>query len=228
MLLSSPYGLPLIPWTVLFVVIRGINRLIVTFAGLSKLLTRVSFVISTLQTGANAADPCMAAILTDYIENYREDLPAHIDAAAYPMIHLAYWHCRLLVTLLTPGVSSKEILWPTKELAHLLSVSTELKSPLMNHFVSLAAMALRELATSDVMHDEVLAIVQDITEKPSGGHWDPVRERLGELLRAPSSPGPDALAIQGLQHLADLATAHEPEDTPIGSNLATGYLDAST
>lgn len=175
----------------------------------------------------------MAAILTDYIENYREDLPAHVDAAAYPMIHLAYWHCRLLVTLLTPGITPKEMMWPTKELAHLLSVSAEMKSPLINHFVSLATMALGELIKADATREEVIDIIRDIAEKPSGGHWDGVRDKLTELTRPTSSSGGlDAAASQGLQHLADLATAHEgstgEEAPPLGSALAAGYLEAAS
>ncbi|KAG5921688.1 hypothetical protein E4U42_005766 [Claviceps africana] len=202
---------------------------------LSKLLNRISFVISTLQAGATAADHPMAAILTDYIENYREDLPAHVDAAAYPMIHLAYWHCRLLVTLLTPGITPKEIMWPTKELAHLLSVSAEMKSPLINHFVSLATMALGELIKADVTREEIADIIRDVVGKPSGGHWDSVREKLTETLRTTTGSvggvGPDTAASQGLQHLADLATAHEggaADEAPLGTTLAAGYLEAAS
>lgn len=174
----------------------------------------------------------MAAILADYIENYREDLPAHIDAAAYPLVHLGYWHCRLLITLLTPGATSKEIVWPTKELANLLSVNGELKSPLMNHFVSLATMCLGKLTKAETTREEALEVIRDIAEKPSGGHWDGVREKLAERLR-PSSAAETA-ASQGLQHLADLATAsHEGialggEDIPYGAALATGYLEVAS
>ncbi|KAG8423896.1 Glucose-responsive transcription factor [Metarhizium acridum] len=175
---------------------------------LSKLLNRISFVISTLQAGSYTADASMAAILTDYIENYREDLPAHIDAAAYPMIHLAYWHCRLLVTMLTPGATPKEIIWPTKELAHLV------------------------LARTEATRDEAVEIIREITEKPSGGHWDGVKDKLADGLRPASSSAAETAASQGLQHLADLATAHEGlaagEEVPFGAALATGYLEVAS
>ncbi|OAA50617.1 C6 finger domain-containing protein [Metarhizium rileyi] len=199
---------------------------------LSKLLNRISFVISTLQTGSYTADASMAAILTDYIENYREDLPAHIDAAAYPMIHLAYWHCRLLITMVTPGVAPKEILWPTKELAHLLSVTPELKGPLTSHFVSLATMSLSKLARTEATRDEAVEIIKGITEKPSGGHWDDVKDKLADRLRPASSSAADAATSQGLQHLADLATAHEcltaGGEVPFGAALTTGYLEVAS
>jgi hypothetical protein len=174
----------------------------------------------------------MAAILTDYIENYREDLPAHIDAAAYPMIHLAYWHCRLLITMLTPNAAPSEIIWPTKELAHLLSVTPELKSPLINHFVSLAAMSLGQLVRREATREEAVGIIKDIAEKPSGGHWDNVKDKLADRLRPTSSSAAEAAASQGLQHLADLATAHEGiaagEEVPFGASLATGYLEVAS
>ncbi|OAQ73722.2 C6 finger domain-containing protein [Pochonia chlamydosporia 170] len=199
---------------------------------LSKLLNRISFVVSTLQTGSFTAEGPMAAILTDYIENYREDLPAHIDAAAYPMIHLAYWHCRLLVTMLTPSATPKEIFWPTKELAHLLSVSPDLKSPLMNHFVSLATMSLSKLAKTESTREEAVDIIRDIVEKSGEGHWDGVKDKLADRLRPGSSSAAEAAASQGLQHLADLATAHEGigagEEVPFGAALTTGYLEVAS
>ncbi|KHO01668.1 C6 finger domain-containing protein [Metarhizium album ARSEF 1941] len=199
---------------------------------LSKLLNRISFVIGTLQTGSYTAEAPMAAILTDYIENYREDLPAHIDAAAYPMIHLAYWHCRLLVTMLTPGATPKEIIWPTKELAHLLSVTPELKGPLSIHFVSLATMSLSKLAKTEATREDAVDMIKEIIDRHSGGHWDGVKDKLADGLRPTSSSAAGTAASQGLQHLADLATAHEGlaagEEVPFGAALATGYLQVAS
>ena len=196
-------------------------------AGLSKLLNRISFVISTLRAGASTAEAPMAAILNDYIENYREDLPAHVDAAAYPLVHLAYWHCRLIVNLLTPGATPKEILWPTKELADLLSINGELQSPLANHFVSLATMSLIRLAKTE---DEATELIKEITERPPGGQWDGVREKLAARLRLSSAA---EAASQGLQHLADLATAYDGataagDELPFAAGLATGYLEVAS
>jgi hypothetical protein len=168
----------------------------------------------------------MAAILTDYIENYREDLPAHMDAAAFPLIHLAYWHCKLLVTLLTPGSTPTEMLWPTKELADLLIATPQLRSPLINHFVSLATMSLATLCASERTREEAIHLIKAAVEQEAGSHWDGVRDKLAELLRPTSSA--EAAASQGLQHLADLATAHAPEGDLAGApSLAAGYLDVS-
>lgn len=200
------------------------------FTGLSKLLNRIAFVISTMQPGTSTAEPAMAAILVDYIENYREDLPGHIEAVSYPLVHLAYWHCKLLVTLLTPGATPTETLWPTSELATLLLANAHLRSPFTNHFVSLVAMSLAKLAKMDSSREGATRLMKEILEKPTGGHWDTVREKLTEQLRPTSSV--EATASQGLQHLADLATAHEgiapgSDDITFGHTLASGYLDVA-
>ncbi|KJZ73181.1 hypothetical protein HIM_07378 [Hirsutella minnesotensis 3608] len=202
---------------------------------LSKLLNRIAYVISTIQPGATTADAAMATILGDYIENYREDLPAHVDAASYPLIHLAYWHCRLLVTLLTPGATAAETLWPTRELANLLSASDHLQNPLMHHFVSLVVLSLSKLIKADRSREEATQLIKEISEKAAGSHWDGVQERLSELRTASSV---EATASQGLQHLADLATAHEgvapgegivpgEGELAFGPSLASGYLEVA-
>lgn len=207
------------------------------FTRLSKLLNRISFVISNLPAGVATADVPMAAILTDYVENYREDLPAHMDAAAFPLIHLAYWHVKLLVTLLTPGSTATETLWPTKEVTQLLLATPHLRSPLVNHYVSLAAMSITTLARSERTRDEALALARDVVDG-GGDHWAGVRDRLAEVLR-PTSSSDAAAASHGLQHLADLATAHEgiaegeaaaaavAAAAAAAASLATGYLEVA-
>lgn len=196
---------------------------------LSKLLNRVSHVVSTLQPGSTTTEQPMAAILTDYIENYREDLPAHIEPASHPLVHLAYWHCKLLVSLLTPGATPAETMWPTKELVNLLFANTYLRSPLVNHFASLVAMSLAKLSKLESSREEATQLIKDIVEKP-GDVWDGIRDKLSEQMRPTSSV--EAAASQGLQHLADLATAHEGiapggDDFAFGPSLASGYLDVA-
>ncbi|KAF4453496.1 n-terminal binuclear zn cluster-containing dna-containing protein [Fusarium austroafricanum] len=193
----------------------------------SKLLNRLWHAISTLQPGASTTEEPMAQILADYIENYREDLPAHIEPASHPVVHLAYWHCKLIIVLLTPGATPAETIWPTKELINLLFANEYLRTPLVNHFVSLVSMSLAKLVKMDKSREEAMQLIKDIVEKPTT-IWDGVREKLAELMRPTSSV--EAAASQGLQHLADLATAHEGiapggDDITFGPSLASGYLD---
>jgi hypothetical protein len=194
---------------------------------LSKLLARTSFVLSTMDAGASTAHPVMAGILDDYIENYREDLPGHIEPASYPLVHLAYWHCRLLVSHLKPSAPPSETLWSTNELVSLLSANSQLRSPLINHFVSLVALSFTKLSKLESSREEAGKLIKEILDKPAG-LWDSVREKLADLLRPASTA--EATASQGLQHLADLATAHEGiapggEEISFGPSLASGYLE---
>ncbi|KAF4345955.1 n-terminal binuclear zn cluster-containing protein [Fusarium beomiforme] len=194
---------------------------------LSKLLNRLWHAILTLQPGMSTTEEPIAHILGDYVENYREDLPAHILPTSHPVVHLAYWHCKLIVVLLTPGATPAETLWPTKEVMNLLFANEHLRSPLINHFVSLVAMSLAKLVKIDKSREEATQLIKDIIEKPNE-MWNGVRDKLAEFLRPTSSV--EAAASQGLQHLADLATAHEGiapggDDISFGPSLASGYLD---
>lgn len=170
----------------------------------------------------------MAAMLGDYVEDYREDLPPHVDADSEPLIHLAYWHCRMLVTLLTPGATASELMWPTRELIGLLANQAKLRLPLVRHAAALAAMSLRFLSGRESTREEARQLLKQLSDELTGGQWDGLQERLANWLRPTSSA--EATASQGLQHLADLATAHEAlapgegEAGP-GPSLASGYLD---
>ena len=202
--------------------------LTIIFPGLSKILSTLASVIAALPPGAAAAEAPMASILADYIENYREDLPDAIDPATHPLVHLSYWHCRLAIILLTPGATHSEILWPTKELINLLSFNSDLRSPLANHFGFLVAMALSTLSRMESSREEAVQLTKDILEKP-GGVWDGIRDKLSEQVRPTSSSGDAA----SLQHLADLATAHQGvagsnEENAAGPpSLTQGYLIVS-
>jgi hypothetical protein len=212
---------------------------VVHVVGLSKLLSKLSQVISALPTGASTTEPTIAAILSDYIENYREDLPVNIEPATHPLVHLAYWHCRLVVVLLTPGATPAEIMWPTKELIELLSINADIRTPLAKHFSFLVALSLAKLCRLEASSEEAVQLAREILDKP-GGVWDSIRDKLSERARPTSSA--EAIASHGLQHLADLATAHQGEaavagegetgegpgagdDDVTGSSLAQGYLE---
>lgn len=100
----------------------------------------------------------------------------------------------------------------------------DVRSPLINHFVALAALSLSKLVKSDKAHDDAVQLITDATDQPAGSHWDGVKDRLSALLRPGSSA--DAAASQGLQHLADLATAHQGlADGDGAASLVAGYLD---
>ncbi|PHH70826.1 hypothetical protein CDD80_5707 [Ophiocordyceps camponoti-rufipedis] len=190
---------------------------------LSKVLVRIALVLSAMPAGATTAEANMATMLKDYVEDYREDLPPHVDVTSFSLVHMAYWHCRLLVTLLTPGSTALEMMWPARELSGLLLAGGQQRSPLAHHFASLAALCLTKLAKTDKTREDATQRIRDMLEAAPGGQWDGVQARLAEQMGPRSSA--EATASQGLQHLADLATAQEGIEVAFGPALAAGYLD---
>lgn len=194
--------------------------------GLSKLLCRISQATSALPPGTSTTEGLLAGVLADYVEDYRQSLPSHVDPSSYPLVHLAYWHCKLLITLLTPDVVLTEILWPLKELINLLSIHADIRSPLVNHFGMLIISALSVLSKNEESREEALRLNKEILDKP-GGIWDSIRDKLLDQAR-PTSSGDAA----SLQHLADLAAAHHDvslggEEATHSWSLAGGYLQLS-
>jgi len=159
------------------------------------------------------------------------DLPQTVTAASHPVIFLGYWHYRLLNYLLIPSSLSTDILWTAQEAFTLLTAEPFFLSPFTHHFTCLAGLALADLTKVDKTRDESTRIVvNDLLEgviSPSG--WDAfIRDRVAERLRPLTSSGLDA-ASQGLQHLADLATAtgltkEKANEGPV-VRAADGYED---
>jgi hypothetical protein len=189
---------------------------------LSRLLKQLTAIMPYLQMDANAAMPPVAGLLNDVVQDFRDDLSSHIDPVGFPMVHLAYWHCRTLVYLVSPSSLPTQIQWSTKELVSLLAINAELRAPLTNHFAALAALALSRLArleakNSDIA-EEAVGLVKSITDRP-GTVWDGVRGRLTQLTRPKTAV--EAAATQGLEHLATTTGSAEESDS-----LAGGYMNA--
>ncbi|PHH66547.1 hypothetical protein CDD81_7022 [Ophiocordyceps australis] len=194
----------------------------------SRLLNIIAMAVSDLAPGATTTDHIQAAVMEGLVENIRECLPAHITAASYPLVHLAYWHCRLLVTLLNPDATADDSMWCTRELANMLSSTAHLRSPMVHHYVSLAVLSLGKLVNARSTGEKATQLVKGMLEAAPGSHWDGVKDKLADILRPASSV--EATASQGLQHLADLATAHEGlmpggGEGAMGQSLASGYLN---
>lgn len=167
-----------------------------------------------------------AGVLTDLVEVFREDLPARIEPASHALVHLSYWHCRLLIILLTPGATASELIWPLRELVDLLTRNSDLRSPLANHYTSLIIFASAKLINIDSCRDEAGQLSREILEK-QGGVWDVIRDKISDLVRL-ATLGDAA----GLQRLADLATSNQSvatgsEGQGAGSSFSQGYLQLS-
>ncbi|KAF4780818.1 hypothetical protein HER10_EVM0002944 [Colletotrichum scovillei] len=183
----------------------------------SKFLSRASSMITNFQEPLNTtfADRMVGSFMDAWVEDFREDLPAHIEPNIYPVIHLVYWHCRLLAYLLNPSAKSTDVLWPGQELINLLIGHSQLITPLHHHFTVLAVLTLVELAKLDKTKEEATRLLGEFRDSslPASVFDGLVRDKIADHLRlstntaaAPAPSAMEAAASQGLQHLADLAT----------------------
>ncbi|KAI6783497.1 uncharacterized protein J7T54_005526 [Emericellopsis cladophorae] len=182
---------------------------------LSNTLGAISEVSSSLPPGVTVAEAAVASILLKYVEQYRQDLPDHVVPSTHPLVHLAYWHCRLAVTLLSPKTTTPGIMWPMEELIKLLSANADMRNPLANHFGGLVILSLSRLLSHEDSREKATTLIRDLSDRP-GGVWDGIRDKLSDLVRPTSSSGDVTL-----QHLADLATA-STQDEASANDMANG------
>ncbi|KAI0830018.1 hypothetical protein F5Y06DRAFT_208455 [Hypoxylon sp. FL0890] len=160
----------------------------------------------------SGAAPILSSFFNLSIELFREILPESITPTTHPILHMVYWHCRLLAYLFQTNAKSTDILWPCKETVTLLLTNTQLLSPLNHHFFCLTTLSLIELSKAEKTREEAKTLLRNLLDANlAPSTWDAViRDRIAEHLR-PSTA--QAAANQSLQHLADLATATEIDTT---------------
>lgn len=159
------------------------------------------------------------------MEMWRVHFPSDITPNIEPILHLSYWHCRLLAFLFMPNSLITDVTWAVRESVRLLAAHPNTFSPLNHHFTALAAICLIEMLKSPKSHDEAVQLLNDLLNAniaPSA--WDAdIRAKIRDALAidaSASSPGPEAAttASQGLQHLADLATSTTTEEDSSAAN----------
>lgn len=164
------------------------------------------------------------------------DFPTSITPRSHPVLHFAYWHCRLLSYLFTPSSQSTELLWAAKGLLDDLTASYVALSPLNHNVVALAGLCLAELARVPKTRDEARDL---ITNELMGGNtapstWDDViRQTMAAMetnafrptSSASTSGGIEATASQSLQRLADLAAA-STTDLAAAASAAAAVLNS--
>ncbi|KAK8046542.1 hypothetical protein PG996_014606 [Apiospora saccharicola] len=164
-------------------------------------------------THESGVAPILSSFFNLSMELFREVLPGTITPAAYPILHMVYWHCRLLAYLFQTNAKSSDILWPCKESVALLTANAQLITPLNYHFFSLTTLTLLELKKVEAVREEATEYLKELHNcNLAPSTWDEtIRARIAEHIETtpPQSTSMEATASQSLQHLADLATATE-------------------
>jgi hypothetical protein len=158
-------------------------------------------------------------LLRGELERCRESFPqGFFPPSNAPIIHLCYWYLRILLELRLSPSDPDDILGPAMHIVTQLTHNASFMSPLTHHATALAASTLIELAGYDKTKDSAEGGLRALVENhiaPSG--WDAaIRDMIISKRNQGSSTGADAAesqhaltASQGLQRLADLATATE-------------------
>ncbi|KAJ1324940.1 glucose transport transcription regulator RGT1 [Microdochium nivale] len=135
----------------------------------------------------SGAAPILSSLLNLSIELFREVLPADFTPAAHPILHLVYWHCRLLAYLYQGTENVMDILWPCKQSTDLLLTHATLLSPLSHHFFALTALSLITVARVGLAAGEANTLLRKILDSNlAPSTWDAIiRDRISEhLIRA--------------------------------------------
>lgn len=141
------------------------------------------------------------------MESFRLNLPLHVTPATHPVVHLAYWHIRLLAYLLMPSALSTDVIWAAKEIVTLLVQHPRLRSPLNHHFSSLVTATLLELSDVVKTRDDAATLLCQLHDKPfARSAWDGPVMAAYKIARPGTGSG-TGTAGHNLRHLADLATS---------------------
>lgn len=145
------------------------------------------------------------------MEMWRADFPGDIPPKVQPVLHLSYWHCRLLAFLFMPSSLITDVTWAVRESVRLLTSHPQMASPLNHHFTALTALCLIEMTKVEKSCEEATQLLSDLVDAniaPSA--WDEaITTRIRDAIRPSTSTAAQATASQSLQHLADLATSTE-------------------
>lgn len=145
------------------------------------------------------------------MEMWRADFPGDIPPNVQPVLHLSYWHCRLLAFLFMPSSLITDVTWAVRESVRLLTSHPQMVSPLNHHFTALTTLCLIEMAKVDKSREEATQLLSNLVDANiSPSMWDDaIRSRIRDALQPSTSSVAQTTASQSLQRLADLATSTE-------------------
>ena len=164
--------------------------------------------------------PVLSTLLRGELERWREDLPETMLASSNaPLVHISFWVLRILRELILPDSEPRDLLHCGQRIVRELLHNSNLVSPLTHHSTGLAALTLVELSAYESTKDEAEKTLITLREShiaPTG--WDAairdfIATKHGASISALTKQAADSqhalTASQGLQRLADIATAAE-------------------
>jgi len=168
-------------------------------AGLSFILGHVCQIMqqpSSLMSAGNSAAPIISTTILGEIDRFRESVESMLLGNPN-LVHLCYWHVRLLVLRLTSSTTPHDLVEPAARMANILNSAHTMITPLNHHFAALAAMTLCELhefeetrsRADDGIKDmvEALGSNRGLMSKENGTGWD---SAISQLLKDKFGQGP--------------------------------------
>jgi hypothetical protein len=148
----------------------------------------------------------IGSVTSIVVEGFRLQFPETLDSASNPTVFLAYWHAVLISDLFSREKRDQYALQDCKNIIDLITLHTTLKTPLNHHFVSLASLALLELAKIEGNSETATLLLRNIFDYAiSPSPWNGVvRAKIADA----AGRGIE-LDEHNLQRLANLATVAE-------------------
>lgn len=182
-----------------------------------------------LETSSNARSglspkPFYGTLLKGELDRCFESVPStFFHSSDATLLRLCYWHLRTLIALKLADAEPFDISSPVKHTVTQLVQNTGFSSPLISHFAMLATLALIELTSHESTREEAEQGLQLLLENSiASSTWDvTIRKFIMKKIERDSSTAAAnaqpsmadseqaAVAAQGLQHLADLATSRD-------------------
>lgn len=183
----------------------------------------------------SVAAPIISLTILGEIDRFRESVE-WLLLSAPNLVHLAYWHVRLLILRLTASSTPHELLAPATRMASILNSAHTTITPLNHHFAALSALTLVQLCEFDETRSTAERGIEDIVQalgtrrglmsREDSTGWDSairdlVMRRTGQVDSLTGERLMGSLsAIAGLQHLADVASNRRAE-TPTNAGVDT-------
>ena len=145
------------------------------------------------------------------LERCREVFPeSFFPPSKLPGFHLCYWSLRILVELWLQYSRPQDVMDAAMSIVTQLQQNPTFIGPMTHYATALAALTLTEMGSNDESKEEAEAGLKALVEQRiAPSTWDPrIREIILKRKNSASVQSQHALtASQGLQRLADLATA---------------------